>query len=187
MKTLYNIIISPEGDRYNNTKKISGIDMIVNTHIDEKDFKYTNRVGVIKHLPLTDTPFKVGDKVIVHHNVFRKYWSFKGNLRTSANDLENNKFSVDMSQIFAYKTGDSDWKCTEDNIFIEPIKILKHKITDVMNEYVVQQGIVALGALEGSCVGDRVAFTPYSEYIFDIDGRRLYKMKKKDITCKLII
>jgi hypothetical protein len=44
------------------------------------------------------------------------------------------------------------------------------------NEYLVSQGVMA---------GDKVCFKPDSEYEFDVDGEKLYRMYDHQITIKL--
>lgn len=176
MQSIYNIIVEPKGERYNNKK--NGI--IYNTHIDEKDFHYTNRIGIVKSLPLIDTPFEVGDEVIVHHNVFRKYWGFSGHLRTSSNDIDNNLFKVPQEQVYAYKRN-GEWTAIDKWVFVKPIKADKGSIIYDLNTEVEREGIIAFGAPEGFKIGDRVAFTPHSEYEFNIDDEKLYRMRHIDL------
>lgn len=178
MIPIYNIIISPKGDRYNNSE--NGI--IMNAHIDEKDFHFTNRIGVVEKLPLIDTPFEVGDEVIVHHNVFRKYWNFKGKLRTSSNDLDG-MFSVYQDQIFAYKR-DSVWITIDEWVFIAPQEASKDTLTLSLDPYTKRVGTVVISK-KPNLVGETVGFTPASEYEFNIDGQKMYKMRERDITCKI--
>jgi hypothetical protein len=44
------------------------------------------------------------------------------------------------------------------------------------NEYLISQGVMA---------GDKVCFKPDSEYEFDVDGEKLYRMYDHQITIKL--
>ncbi len=70
MKSIHDFIVKPIEGRYNNTVKVGDTDLIVNTRIEE--FKSVSKVAEVVALPLSiKTDIKVGDKVIVHHNVFR--------------------------------------------------------------------------------------------------------------------
>ena len=68
MKSLYNFVISPLGERYNNIKKVGNKELILNTEI--YNHEYINREAIVISCPLLiETDIKPGDKVIVHHNV----------------------------------------------------------------------------------------------------------------------
>ena len=69
MKSPYLFIAKAiDGKRYNNTKKIGGIDFIVNT--SEENHKASNRFATVISTPIKYTgPVKVGDTLVVHHNV----------------------------------------------------------------------------------------------------------------------
>ena len=84
MKSVYNFVVTPKGDRYNNTKKIGDTELILNTRIEEH--KNINRKATVLAIPkYYKTNVKVGDEVIIHHNIFRKSSSLiKGILRRSA-------------------------------------------------------------------------------------------------------
>jgi len=73
MKSPFAFIVRPlKGKRYNNTKEISGLDIIIST--SEEDFKFSNREAEVVELPLGyKGPIKVGDFLLVHHNVFKFY------------------------------------------------------------------------------------------------------------------
>ena len=71
MKGLFDFIIKPVGNRYNNVKKIGDKELIINTRIEEH--KSINRTAVVLAVPKHyKTSIKVGDEIIIHHNIFRK-------------------------------------------------------------------------------------------------------------------
>jgi hypothetical protein len=85
MKSVYNFVVTPKGERYNNKKKVGDSELILNTEIFNHQF--VNRTAIVKSIPLIgDTDIEPGDEVIVHHNVFRRWHNVKG--------IEKNKFSV---------------------------------------------------------------------------------------------
>ena len=49
MQGLYNFIVKPKGNTYNNTKKIDGVDLILNNNLSE--FKYINRNAIVVATP----------------------------------------------------------------------------------------------------------------------------------------
>ena len=77
MHTLYNFIIEPIGDRYNNKKQIGDKELILNTEIF--NHQYVNREAKVIALPkLLDTDISIGDTVLVHHNIFRRWHDIRG-------------------------------------------------------------------------------------------------------------
>ena len=74
MRTLYNFLIRPYNDRYNNTRKIGDNDLIVNSNIE--DHKFVSKKAVVVSTPAAfNTDIRTGDIVYVHHNIFRRYWN----------------------------------------------------------------------------------------------------------------
>ena len=72
MKSVYNFVVTPLGERYNNSKKVEGGDLILNTEI--YNHQYVNRIAKVISVPIIgDTNIKSGDEVIIHHNVFRRW------------------------------------------------------------------------------------------------------------------
>ena len=71
MKSVYNFVVTPKGNRYNNTKEVEGGNLILNTEIF--NHQYINREAFVISTPIAEhTDIKPGDTVIVHHNVFRR-------------------------------------------------------------------------------------------------------------------
>ena len=84
MKSLYNYIISTN-NRYDNKKAVEDKELILNTEITERDYHFVNRVGKVISTPINiKTPIKPGDDVIVHHNVFRRWFDVRGNEKNSS-------------------------------------------------------------------------------------------------------
>ena len=81
MRSLYDFIIEPIGDRYNNVEKIGDKELIVNTEIF--NHQHVNRTAKVLAIPkLIGTNIKIGDTVIVHHNVFRRWHNIRGEEKT---------------------------------------------------------------------------------------------------------
>ena len=77
MKSVYNFVVTPKGERYNNTKKVGDSELILNTEIF--NHQYVNREAIVISTPIIgDTNIKAGDTVVVHHNVFRRWHNVKG-------------------------------------------------------------------------------------------------------------
>ena len=77
MNSLYDFIVKPVGEKYSNTVKIDGKDLIVNTKIE--NWKFVNRLAEVVQVPSAfKSNINVGDKVIIHQNVFRTFYDIKG-------------------------------------------------------------------------------------------------------------
>jgi hypothetical protein len=61
----------------------------------------------------------VGDEVIVHHNVFRRWYDIKGREKNSRCYFEDNKYIVSSDQIFLYKK--DKWISTPGYTFVKSI------------------------------------------------------------------
>ena len=185
MQSLFSFIVEPKNGRYDNEVDIDGKKLIINTTMD--DHKYVNRVGVVKSIPkIGKTNIKVGDEVIVHHNVFRRFYDVRGIEKNSSSYFKEDLYFCFYDQIFLYKQ-DNEWKAPFDFCFVKPIVENKKQLVTVQKERsrvgILKYGNSSLDALkvhEGSLVG----FSPSSEYEFIIENNRLYRMRTNDITIK---
>ena len=178
MKAPFDFIIEPKGDRYNNTTKVDGKDLILNTEIYNHEFVI--REAIVKSTPTAfETEIKPGDTVIVHHNVFRRWHNVKGKEKNSRSYFNENTYFVKEDQIFLYKRNDN-WKATKGYCFVQPIK-QQNKLESNIEQKCI--GIIKYtdGEFEKE---ELVGFTPFSEYEFVIDGKRLYRVMNKFITIK---
>ena len=178
MKSVYDFVVTPKGERYNNTKQLDGGELILNTEI--YNHQYVNREAIVVSTPIIgDTDIKIGDTVLVHHNVFRRWHNVKGIEKNSRSYFDESTYFIGEDQIFLYKR-DSKWTCPKGYCFVAPLKA-----TDKFNIESEKplQGIVKYsdGTVE---VNDLVGFRPSSEYEFIVDGERLYRVKSNFITIK---
>ena len=183
MRALNSFIVKPIGDRYENTKKIGDKELVINTKIES--FKSVNNLAEVIAIPLSfDTDIKVGDKVIIHHNVFRRFYDMKGRQKNSRSYLNEDMYFVDFEQIYMYGEP-GKWKAFGERCFVKPIKNKDHFKTDKEQKHI---GILKYGnnSLDDLKItkGDLVGFKPYGEYDFVIDNERLYCMKSNDIVIK---
>ena len=85
MKSVYNFVVTPHGERYNNTKDVDGSELILNTEIYSHQF--VNRLAKVISVPIIgQTDIKPGDIVVVHHNVFRRWNDVRGRDPLGAHD-----------------------------------------------------------------------------------------------------
>ena len=178
MKSVYNFVVKPKGERYNNTKKLDGGELILNTDIFQH--QYVNREAIVISTPIIgDTDIKPGDTVIVHHNVFRRWNDVKGVERNSKAYFNEDTYFINHEQIFLYKQ-EEKWIAPKGYCFVIPLKA-----TDQFNTKSEKplQGIVKYS--DGTVkVGDLVGFRPSSEYEFIVDGERLFRVLSNFITIK---
>jgi co-chaperonin GroES (HSP10) len=183
MRSVFEFIVKPLGDRYNNKIKVDGKELILNTKIES--FKSVNNTAEVVAIPLAfKTDIKVGDKVIIHHNVFRRFYNIKGVQKNSRSYFMEDLYFLNEDQIYLY--GDTGkWKAYGDRCFIAPIENTdqfkldkERKLIGILkydNSYLNELNINR---------GDLVGYTPYGEFDFIIDGERLYCMKSNDIVIK---
>ena len=174
MNTYKDYIISPIGDRYNNSVRIGEKELVLNTEIF--NHQYINRKAKVIATPLLfQSPVNVGDEVIVHHNVFRRWHDVKGREKNSRSYLEEDKYLVSEDQIFLYNE-----KAMPGFSFVKPLKAVNSFNTESERPLV---GIIKYS--DGTYnKKELVGFTPGSEYEFIIDGERLYRVLNKFITIK---
>ena len=166
MRSVYNFVVTPKGDRYNNSKKIGDSELILNTEIF--NHKYVNREAIVKSTPIAiKTDIEPGDTVIIHHNVFRRWHNQHGVEKNSSAYFDDDTYIINDQQIFAYKRNDT-WKPLSGYCFIKPLK--ENDKFSIENEKLI--GIVKYS--DGT-VNDNelVGFDTVGQYEFIIDGERL--------------
>jgi len=178
MKSVHNFVVTPKGERYNNSKKVDGGKLILNTEIF--NHQYVNREATVISTPIAGhTDIKAGDTVIVHHNVFRRWHNVKGIEKNSRSYFNESTYFINHDQIFLYKR-DKEWIAPKGYCFVKPLKA-----TDQFNIESEKplQGIVKYS--DGTVkVNDLIGFRPKSEYEFIVDGERLYRVLSNFITIK---
>mgnify|MGYP003624275951 FL=1 len=183
MRGINNFIIKPIKSRYTNTKDIDGTDLILNT--DNYNHRYVSKEAIVIAIPTsTPTDIKVGDKVITHHNVFRRWKDIKGVEKNSKSFFKDDLWFVHPDQIFLYKNKDK-WKATDTFCFVKPIELNDIYSNDKERPLI---GVLKYAdkTLEsfGLKAGDLVGHKPNTEYECIVDGERLYRIFSKSITNK---
>ena len=89
MKSPFNFIAKPvNGKRYDNTKEIGGVELIIST--SEEDHKFSNRYAEVVEVPSGyNGPISKGDILLVHHNVFKFYNDIRGNQKSGRSFFKN--------------------------------------------------------------------------------------------------
>jgi len=181
MRSVFDFVVTPKGTRSSNKKKLGKKELILNT--DLQDHRYVNRVGTVMGAPLRHCGgVEPGDDVIVHHNVFRRFYDVRGNEKNSRSFFAEDTYFCKEDQVFAYKRG-GEWKALDGYCFVKPLE------SDDM--WTTEKELPNIGVLkmlgddlqaQGLQQGDIVGFTPRSEYEFVIDGERLYRVLSAAIT-----
>jgi hypothetical protein len=178
MKSVYNFVVTPKGERYNNSKKIGDTNLILNTEI--YNHQYVNRNAVVLSTPIVGvTDINPGDEIILHHNVFRRWHNVKGVEKNSRSYFDEKTYLITEDQIFLHKQNNK-WKPIKGYCFVKPVKDSTNTSIDKEKPLV---GIVKYSdgtVEEGSLIG----FRPSSEYEFIIDGEKLYRVLSNFITIK---
>ena len=181
MHALYNFIVEPIGERYNNKKQVGDKELILNIEIF--NHQYINREAKVTATPkLLDSNLRVGDTVLIHHNVFRRWHNMRGTEKNSRGFINEKTYSVNSDQIYAYKRND-EWKALDGYCFVKPIKSRDKLKVDK------EQSLVGIMKYKDNNLimieeGDLVGFTPSSEFEFVINGERLYRVLTSEISIK---
>ena len=184
MKSPFYFIVKPyNGKRYDNTKRIGNIDFIVSS--SKEDHTVSNRYAIVQEVPINyKGDVKIGDTLLVHHNVFKYYNDMKGREKSGKSFFKDDLFFIDVDQFYMYKHDDV-WKCHSKYCMIKPIPKKNHYIKTHQEEEPLT-GIIKYSNDElknkGINVGDLISFQPDSEYEYNVDGEKLYRMFTNNIT-----
>ena len=175
MKPIYDIVVKPYGDRYNNTVSVGDKKLIVNTEI--YNHQYVNREAIIISTPIYNpNNLQEGERILVHHNVFRRWHNVKGVEKNSRSFLNEDEYLISQDQVYMYNR--NGWICTPGYTFVKPIKSKSKYSKDIEQPLV---GVVKYS--DGTYLPNQlVGFTPNSEYEFVVDSERLYRVMNKFIT-----
>lgn len=187
MKSPWYFIIEPlNNKRYDNEVELTDEITFV-TSVNSENFKASNRFGTV-----IDTPYgykgeiKKGDVICVHHNVFKFYNNLKQRQASGWSYLRDGTFMVSQDQFYMFKR-DGVWKTLGKYCFVKPIDALESTFSKgAVEEPLIGEMIHCNEELEalGVFKGDLISFTPDSEYEFQVDGEKLYRMFTNNITIK---
>jgi hypothetical protein len=191
MQSPTQFLITPVGGRrYDNIKKIGGIDFI--TSSSQEDHTVANRYGEVIATPIGyEGDIEPGDILLVHHNVFKLYYDMQGREKSGPSHFVNNVFMVEPDQFFLYKR-DGKWHTHSRYCFVRPLdnencSIFNMNIEDNTKAHLLGQMVYSNKELDslGIREGDVVGFQPHSEYEFKVDGEVLYRMFTSNICIKI--
>ena len=185
IKSPFKFIVSPYGgNQYVNTKTVGGIELVVNTSIEEA--ADVQRVGVVISTPVGYTgDIKEGDLVVVQHNIFRVFFDDQGIPRQSDNHIKDDLFGISKDLIYLI-IRDGEVVAPDDVMFVEPI-IENHEWYGykAMDNIGIARYVNSDMKAQGINPGDKIAFKSYSNYEFEIFGEKLWMMKSRRVMAKL--
>ena len=128
---------------------------------------------------------EVGDKeLILNTEVTERDYMFVNRIGKvlSGSFLKENEYFVAPDQIFAYKRKDN-WHCPDEYCFVEPISS-DNKWSPYGEENLKGKLVYSNEELNaiGLSIGDVIGFTPDSEYEFEIEGKKLYRILSNQVT-----
>jgi len=178
MQALFDYIIKPKGKRYNNSIDVAGTELLINTEVFNHEF--VNREAEVLAVPKNNkSEIKVGDTIVVHHNVFRRWHNIRGEEKNSKSYYRDGTYIVREDQIFLHKQL-GHWQPLKGYCFVQPIKSI-----DKFDEAKERPLIGIVKYTDGTVnMGDLVGFTPFNEFEFVIDQQRLYRIISQDISIK---
>ncbi len=116
MKSLYQFIVKPFEQRYDNIKKVNNKELIINTNIENHIF--VSKKAVVVSTPAAfKTNINIGDIVQIHHNVFRRYYDIRGVEKNSGTYFKEDMYFCHPEQIYMYNN-----KSHLNYCFVKPIK-----------------------------------------------------------------
>ena len=176
MKSLYQFIIKPLNNRYDNIRQVNNNELIINTSIEDHRF-VSKKAKVISTPKAYKTNIKQGDEIYVHHNIFRRYYDMKGKEKNSSTFFKDDLYFAYPEQIYMYNN-----KSHLNYCFVKPL--LNKNYLSINKEQnhigILKYGNNVLDALKIK-PGMLITFTPNSEFEFIIGNERLYCMKSNDI------
>ena len=183
MTSIYNFIVKPFSSRYDNEKKIGDNSLLLNTSIES--FRHVSKKAIVIAVPSAiHTDIQPGDEVMIHHNIFRRYYDVRGKEKNSGTYFKENMYFAFPDQIYAYKK-DGKWNSHLDYCFVKPILNTDSHSLEKEQKHIgiLKYGNSSLNELEITS-GDLVGYTPNSEFEFLFEEERLYCMKSNDISIK---
>ena len=179
MRSVFNFLVEPKDGITTAKKDVGGNELLLNTEL--QNHQYTSRHGVVVGTPLAEeSEVQVGDEIIVHHNVFRVFRDVRGIEKNSKSYINDNLYSVAPDQVFAFKRGDAGWQAIKGFCFVKPIA--NKNSFSLHNEREAIGIIKYASATNGLEVGALVGFRPGSEYEFNIEEQRVYRVPVNLIT-----
>ena len=180
MNSIFDFIIKPIGDRYKNSTIVENKELVLNTSIET--FKAVNNRAIVVSVPKAfKTAIKPGMEIIVHHNIFRRWYDVKGREKNSKSYFKDDMFFCSLDQVYLYNDNDK-WNSFGDRCFVKPINE-----TDIYTNKKFKSNLGILyysnSTLNNNDIkkGDIVGYRNGREFEFIINNELLFCMKSHDI------
>jgi hypothetical protein len=181
MRSVFDFVVTPKGSRTTSKKSVGDKELILNT--DVQNHSYVNRVGTVVGIPIEGCGgVQPGDDVIVHHNVFRRFYDVRGNEKNSRSYFDEKTYFCAPDQVYMYNR-DGKWNTLEGFCFVKPVE------SDNMWSMATEKNCIGVLKIigddlkdQGLEVGSVVRFRPRSEYEFVVENERLYRVHSSEIT-----
>jgi len=174
LKTIDRYLIKPVGERYNNVKQVGSKKLIINSEIS--NHHYINREAELV-IPPSNSDLKLGDKLIVHHNIFRRWYDVRGVEKNSRSYFKEDLYFCWEDQIFLVNKGNG-WRSYKDFCFVMPLK----ETNNLLGEKEARLKGLVIYPNSQTNKGDIIGFTPECEFEFIINNQRLYRIHSTDIS-----
>ena len=190
MKATIYFIVEVSEDYNNQVELSNGLKLHVNNSID--NVEHINRIGKLVDGP-QNTNTSPGDLLLFHHNICRRSWGLKSKKRQSPFYIKQGIYYIPATEIFMIKRqGNSEWEALDPYVFVKPLqaekKVLKNGLEIMEDSYKDRKNLMGtIGFLNKALLhsgikeGDLITFQEDSEFEFEIDGERYYRMETKDI------
>ena len=178
---IYFLIKPLDGKDYNNETE-SGV--ITTTSVE--DHNYTQRIAEVIKTPIKyNGVIRDGDKVVVHHNVFRTQYNNQGIPLPSRNHIKDDLYYLEEELIYMVVKDNGVKEAVFPFCFVSPLvgdvkfegvkEVLNKAILKYPNKHLIEQGFIE---------DDIVFLKKDSEYEFNLFDEKLYMMKSNRILCK---
>lgn len=175
MRSPESFIVTPKDRKYKSTKKLGGVDF--ETVVSIENAKDVSQEAIVVQLPMNyNGEIEIGDELIIHHNIFRDYYSQNGKMKHSRAYLYDDLFTAIPEEVFLYKK-EGKWKANLSFCFVEPMEEDSISILDGVK--LPHTGKIWVSNMHK--VSEPIGFTPESEYEVWVDGKPYYKMSDSDI------
>ena len=175
MKPLYDFLVEPfDNKRYDISKKFGDVEFLMNA--SQEDHLTTNRRAKVIALPFGyNGEVSVGDELIVHHNIFRKFYNMQGKEVSGFSHVIDNRYLVGFDQAYLYRRQGKNWKTIENFVFVKPdvdSDVCFNGTVVYTNNHLESKGI--------KC-GDKVVFGSFCHHRFNIDNQLLFRMHSNSL------
>lgn len=189
MKSINNFVVEFD-QAYIDELSYGNLSLKLATNIDNVD--EINRCGVLRAVPIDyEGNAKVGNRVIVHHNITRQTLNYQEH-KNNEFKISRNLYRVPLDLLFLYEENER-WHSHGEWCFVKPLEAEIIEKTE-SGIYIPKSAQPKYQALKGVMwftndflpikKGEDVLYRKWSEHKFMIDGELLYKMSVDRVLAK---